>query len=480
MERKITNDVVTEIGLTQRNKTLTLEGDVAVYDLRGMKKEFPNITTLKIKNGVTAIRISNRTFPNIRKVISESPLFETKETMLIRTSKLKSEKGILLNAFCKSEEETLYFKNVAVIADMALDGCDTKKVFNTEHLTCINKDGLSGSAFDLNKAHPGSGPIMFGDCLIGFNDDTGSYELTKDVKYIIFPEGFSGSKLERLVVKDYKLLSVLNGIGDAQICDTLYIDDITDFREAFGSNEICLNAKHVQINDENNYLKSQNDMIFDKKGGILYDSAWFLSGNAVIPDGVKTIRTYAFSSPYIASVEFPASVTNIQSGAFLNADNVTVIQYNGENVPHGCIEAFARNYEPYPDDKNTVIKIVCNKGHVFLPRYMTEKSIKKLDKICNEEFATLKKAYQYAINEEVRQDTMIREYAFSKDKNIAAYLKDDIKSIVLRYIQEDRESDAIVAVNIGMLLEDDLREIKSVAENASMRELILKINNTLS
>lgn len=159
MERKITNDVVTEIGLTQRNKTLTLEGDVAVYDLRGMKKEFPNITTLKIKNGVTAIRISNRTFPNIRKVISESPLFETKETMLIRTSKLKSEKGILLNAFCKSEEETLYFKNVAVIADMALDGCDTKKVFNTEHLTCINKDGLSGSAFDLNKAHPGSGPI---------------------------------------------------------------------------------------------------------------------------------------------------------------------------------------------------------------------------------------------------------------------------------------------------------------------------------
>ena len=167
MERKITNDVVTEIGLTQRNKILTLEGDVAVYDLRGMKKEFPNITTLKIKNGVIDIRISNRTFPNIRKVISESPLFETNETMLIRTSKLKSEKGILLNAFCKSEEEALYFKNVAVIADMALDGCDTKKVFNTKHLTCINKDGLSGSAFDLNKAHPGSGPIMFGDCLIG-------------------------------------------------------------------------------------------------------------------------------------------------------------------------------------------------------------------------------------------------------------------------------------------------------------------------
>ena len=99
MERKITNDVVTEIGLTQRNKILTLEGDVAAYDLRGMKKEFPNITTLKIKNGVTAIRILNRTFPNIRKVISESPLFETKETMLIRTSKLKSEKEILLNAF---------------------------------------------------------------------------------------------------------------------------------------------------------------------------------------------------------------------------------------------------------------------------------------------------------------------------------------------------------------------------------------------
>ena len=121
MERKITNDVVTEIGLTQRNKILTLEGDVAAYDLRGMKKEFPNITTLKIKNGVTAIRISNRTFPNIRKVVSESPLFETREAMLIRKSTWEWEKGVLLNAFCKSEEETLYLGNVAVIADMALD-----------------------------------------------------------------------------------------------------------------------------------------------------------------------------------------------------------------------------------------------------------------------------------------------------------------------------------------------------------------------
>lgn len=479
MERKITNGVVTELGLTQRNKILTLEGNAAFYDLRGMKTEFPNITTLKIKNGITDIRILNRTFPNIRKVVSESPLFETRETMLIRKSTWEWEKGVLLNAFCKSEEETLYLGNVAVIADMALDGCDAQKVSCTDHLTCIRRNGLFGSAFDLDKPHPGNGPIMFGDRLIGFNDDTGSYELTKDVKYIIFPEGFSGSKLERLVVKDYKLLSVLNGIGDAQICDTLYIDDITDFREAFGSNEICLNAKHVQINDENNYLKSQNDMIFDKKGGILYDSAWFLSGNAVIPDGVKTIRAHAFSSPDIASVEFPASVTNIQSGAFFNADNVTVIQCNGENVPHGCIEAFARNYEPYPDDKNTVIKIVCNKGHVFLPRYMTEKSIKKLDKICNEEFVTVKKAYQYAINEEVRQDTMIREYAFSKDKNIAAYLKDNIKSIVLRYIQESRESDAVIAVNTGIVSKDDLKEIKSVAEDANMKELILKINNIL-
>ena len=148
MERKITNDVVTEIGLTQRNKILTLEGDVAAYDLRGMKKEFPNITTLKIKNGVTAIRISNRTFPNIRKVVSESPLFETREAMLIRKSTWEWEKGVLLNAFCKSEEEALYFKNVAVIADMALDGCDTKKVFNTKHLTCVKNPRLKSRASD--------------------------------------------------------------------------------------------------------------------------------------------------------------------------------------------------------------------------------------------------------------------------------------------------------------------------------------------
>ena len=110
---------------------------------------------------------------------------------------------------------------------------------------------------------------------------------------------------------------------------------------------------------------------------------------------------------------------------------------------------------------------------------MTEKSIKKLDKICNEEFVTVKKAYQYAINEEVRQDTMIREYAFSKDKDIAVYLKDDIKSIVLRYIQENRESDAVIAVNTGMISEEDLKEIKDMASENDMEKLVSVIT-TLS
>lgn len=66
MERKITNDVVTEIGLTQRNKILTLEGDVAVYDLRGMKKRISKYYDLKNQERC------NR-YSDIKSYISEHP-----------------------------------------------------------------------------------------------------------------------------------------------------------------------------------------------------------------------------------------------------------------------------------------------------------------------------------------------------------------------------------------------------------------------
>ncbi len=75
-----------------------------------------------------------------------------------------------------------------------------------------------------------------------------------------------------------------------------------------------------------------------------------------------------------------------------------------------------------------------------------------------------------------------KDIKLTEQKN-TIYIPQHLKWTLENFLKRDfpdMESDAIVAVNIGMLLEDELREIKSVAENASMRELILKINNILS
>ena len=81
-----TNTILTDVMLAESDTVLTLFGQsnaVVEYDLTNMEKIFPHVTTLKIEDGIVKIRMKNRTFPNICKVISESEHFENGSTMLI-------------------------------------------------------------------------------------------------------------------------------------------------------------------------------------------------------------------------------------------------------------------------------------------------------------------------------------------------------------------------------------------------------------
>ena len=63
-----TNTILTDVMLAESDTVLTLFGQsnaVVEYDLTNMEKIFPNVTTLKIENGIVKIRMKNRTFPNI-------------------------------------------------------------------------------------------------------------------------------------------------------------------------------------------------------------------------------------------------------------------------------------------------------------------------------------------------------------------------------------------------------------------------------
>ena len=74
--------------------------DQVVYDLRDIKETYPNVTTLQIKENVIGIHLLNRTFPNIRAVLSDSPYFFNRETMLIRTGMTDQKHLLEMDLLC--------------------------------------------------------------------------------------------------------------------------------------------------------------------------------------------------------------------------------------------------------------------------------------------------------------------------------------------------------------------------------------------
>ena len=77
------------------------------------------------------------------------------------------------------------------------------------------------------------------------------------------------------------------------ICDTLIINDCSDFMESISKN-FCINANHVEITPRNDYLKAENDMIYGSMDHKLYASARFLSGDIIIPKEVTALLLLRF------------------------------------------------------------------------------------------------------------------------------------------------------------------------------------------
>ena len=64
---------------------------------------------------------------------------------------------------------------------------------------------------------------------------------------------------------------------------------------------------------------------FEIKNGVLMKYRGN-SKNVVVPDGVKSIGEYCFSKSDIVNIEFPAGLTDIQSGAFFMCKNIQNIE----------------------------------------------------------------------------------------------------------------------------------------------------------
>ena len=495
MEREIV-DVIKTAKITKRSKTLTLDcpfgKDQVVYDLRDVKETYPNVTTLQIKDNVIGIQLLNRTFPNIRAVLSDSPYFLNRETMLIKTGMFENTRGDLLNAFCLKPDEILDLRHVRHICNMALDGCETSSISHEDYIEDIDAGGLTGSYIDKPETFIGDGPIMLGNCLIGFKEKTKAFELTSSVKSVALVTNFGKNMVEKLIVSDYHFLNLLWTVGDNnKICDTLVINDCSDFRESI-SNHFCMNASHVVITSKNRYLKTENDMIYGIEDHKLHTSAWFLSGDIVVPKEVYSIGDNAFPSDRFTSIEIHPDVYECSSEAFINPMRLTRIKCHGDKLPEGLISAVVHSLDySYTDteyfrdynERISVIEIVSDNAHFFIPRDMTDSS--ELDELCSRDMSQVKKRfkriYLYARTWAGQKAVMVKMYALLQDDG---YVKDTIKreglSTALEYIQYKREDYAILLVNTKLLNNEELTTIAKEASKAGMEKLVSTINSLLN
>lgn len=117
--------------------------NMPMYSLRDVKKQFPNIKTIAIENGVSKIDISNMMFPNVELVSSNNPYFVDGKNLLI--GRAYSGMLQLRNTFCKKEGEAIDLECVSLIADFAFEGCMSRNIINPNAVDYIQSHSYYGT-----------------------------------------------------------------------------------------------------------------------------------------------------------------------------------------------------------------------------------------------------------------------------------------------------------------------------------------------
>lgn len=93
------------------------------------------------------------------------------------------------------------------------------------------------------------------------------------------------------------------------------------------------NLRYITISDENEYLKSVDNVVYSKDGKTLVLFSKARTGEFTVPDGVETIGTYAFWNCRISKVNLPATVNTVSEYAFQGNTNLSSVCFEeGEEV----------------------------------------------------------------------------------------------------------------------------------------------------
>lgn len=262
----------------------------------------PSVERLYISENVRNISISNNTFPNVNRVVSDSKYFLSGNVLIEHYD--VQDIYILKNTFCKKKGENIDLKNVNRIKDNAFEDCWSANITNIEKtVRCDYKAFFNYNGINLL-------PVVDGAHMMGNIMMTVSNTIPACTTAINRYIDFSG--------RNVKLTNpgIVSNIYPAHMPKRIYVDNegIISPDEIYTAGNTSI--ENIDINPKNKYYTSIDGIVYTADKKTLIRCPVGKSGKVVIPDGVTTIGRHAFRSCKISEVVIPDSVTEIGISAF--------------------------------------------------------------------------------------------------------------------------------------------------------------------
>lgn len=304
-------------------------------------KCFPDVERLVIADGVYSIEIKNELFPNVKKVESHSNYFISHECLIKKVCNPSS--MILLNTFCKDENDFITINQVDRIAKNAFHGCRCTNVRGTHNIKCwknVEEGAFDGSA--LIKQPFVNGLKLVDTIVIDIDYNQDEIILPdSDGRSLKFIESIKLTKVKKMVIHRLDSLKWINyhtGFPQNLVLDVdCFVDpaDLIDMAK-LKTYDYYVHTFEVRSPDYvtiDGVVYTQN-----RKKAVTCDADM---ENLVILDGVEEIIPFAFSGGQkLKTVRLPDSLEKIGMNAFELCRQLHRIDL-GEGVtiiPDSCFE----------------------------------------------------------------------------------------------------------------------------------------------
>lgn len=303
----------------------SLDPLTSVFNLRGVKKQFPNITKLKVCSDVSELHISNHMFPNVRLVQSDAVRYLDGTQCLVR-----SRCGYRLeNSFCLKADETLNLSEIDRIGDYALEGCCAQNIdFGNSVFVFprvqFDKHAFDGSGYMLKPYE--NGIKTFADYIIDIDKNMKELTIPEHITEVL--EAVDFSTLDKITFSNIEFVHAISEHKTSP--KTVRFESDIDLKTVMDHVFSNRGLENFEVSETNPSFCTNNGVLYSKDGKTLILYPKGRAGDFTVPDGVSEIQASAFAQSSVKAVTFPSSLKSVRPLAFLNCGVTKLTVMPGE------------------------------------------------------------------------------------------------------------------------------------------------------